>query len=73
MELLCLQMEQVRLKQDADQARRLQALLDFKEKFISKTVAAQIFGSSGTETPRVIHYRQGSRDGMRQRHGGDHA
>src|SRR6478672_2933272 len=41
-EVARLQMEQVRLKQDADQARRLQVLLDFKEKFISKTVAAQV-------------------------------
>jgi rod shape-determining protein MreC len=65
-EVARLQMEQVRLKQDADQARRLQALLDFKEKFISKTVAAQVIGSSGTEQSRVIIIDKGSRDGMRQ-------
>src|ERR1700757_962313 len=50
-----LQMEQVRLKQDADAARRLQALLEFKEQYISKTVAAQVIGTSGTEQSRVIY------------------
>jgi rod shape-determining protein MreC len=57
-----LQMEQVRLRQDADQARRLQALLDFKEKFISKTVAAQVIGTSGTEQSRLITIDKGSNE-----------
>jgi rod shape-determining protein MreC len=61
-----LQMEQVRLKQDADQARRLQVLLDFKEKFISRTVAAQVIGTSGTEQSRVIIIDKGSHDGIKQ-------
>ncbi|HEX3584387.1 MAG TPA: rod shape-determining protein MreC [Candidatus Angelobacter sp.] len=65
-EVARLQMEQVRLKQDADQARRLQVLLDFKEKFISKTVAAQVIGTSGTEQSRVIIIDKGSRDGIKQ-------
>jgi rod shape-determining protein MreC len=57
-----LQMEQVRLRQDADQARRLQVLLDFKEKFISKTVAAQVIATSGTEQSRLITIDKGSND-----------
>lgn len=61
-----LQMEQVRLKQDADQARRLQALLEFKERSVTKTVAAQVIGTSGTEQSRVIYIDKGSRDGIRQ-------
>jgi rod shape-determining protein MreC len=65
-EVARLQMEQVRLKQDADQARRLQALLDFKEKFVSRTVAAQVIGTSGTEQSRVIIIDKGSRDGIKQ-------
>jgi len=60
-----LQMEQVRLKQDADQARRLQVLLDFKEKFIAKTVAAQVIAFSGTEQSRLITIDKGSRDGIK--------
>ncbi len=61
-EVTRLQMEQVRLKQDADQARRLQVLLDFKEKFISKTVAAQVIATSGTEQSRLITIDKGSDD-----------
>lgn len=61
-EVAHLQMEQVRLRQDADQARRLQALLDFKEKFITKTVAAQVIATSGTEQSRLITIDKGSND-----------
>ncbi|HET8888374.1 MAG TPA: rod shape-determining protein MreC [Candidatus Angelobacter sp.] len=61
-EIARLQMEQVRLKQDADQARRLQALLEFKEKFIAKTVAAQVIATSGTEQSRLITIDKGSND-----------
>ena len=61
-EVARLRMEQVRLKQDADQARRLQSLLDFKEKFIAKTVAAQVIATSGTEQSRLITIDKGSND-----------
>jgi rod shape-determining protein MreC len=64
-EVARLQMEQVQLKQDADQARRLQVLLAFKEKFISKTVAAQVIATSGTEQSRLITIDKGSRDGIK--------
>jgi len=60
-----LRIEQVRLNQDAEQARRLQALLGFKEQFISKTVPAQVIGSSGSEQSRSIYIDKGSRDGIR--------
>jgi rod shape-determining protein MreC len=60
-----LRMEQVRLRQDADQARRLQALLEFRQKFVDKTVTAQVISTSGTEQSRVIIIDKGSRDGMK--------
>jgi rod shape-determining protein MreC len=59
-----LQLDQVRLKQDADQAHRLQMLLGFKEQFISKTLAAQVIGSSGSEQSRTVYIDKGSRDGI---------
>ena len=59
-----LQLEEVRLKQDADQAHRLQTLLGFKEQFIAKTVAAQVIGSSGSEQSRTLYIDKGSRDGI---------
>jgi len=60
-----LRIEQVRLNEDAEQARRLQALLGFKEQFISKTLPAQVIGSSGSEQSRSIYIDKGSRDGVR--------
>src|ERR1700738_155866 len=59
-----LRLEQVRLSDDAHQARRLQALLGFKEQYIAKTVAAQVIGSSGSEKSRLIYIDKGSADGV---------
>ena len=59
-----LQIEQVRMKQDADQAHRLQSLLGFKEQFIAKTLAAQVIGSSGSEQSRTVTIDRGQRDGI---------
>ncbi len=59
-----MRIEEVRLKQDADQARRLQVLFAFKEQFISQTVAAQVIGSSGSELSRVLYIDKGSADGI---------
>jgi len=58
-------LEQVRLTQDAGQARRLQALLAFKEQFISETMAAQVIGGSGSESSRSVFIDKGYSDGIR--------
>jgi rod shape-determining protein MreC len=58
-------LEQVRISQDADQARRLQALLAFKEQFISQTLAAQVIGSSGSELSRSVYIDKGEKDGLK--------
>lgn len=60
-----LRMGQVRMVQDASQAQRLQALLNFKEQYISETVAAQVIGTSGSETSRVLFIDKGSDDGLK--------
>src|SRR5689334_3159322 len=60
-----LRLEQVSLAEDAGQARRLQALLAFKERFISQTVAAQVIGTSGTDRSRVFSIDKGSSDGLK--------
>ncbi len=54
--------DQARLSQDADQARRLQALLGFKEKFVSQTMAAQVIGGSGSESSHSVYIDKGDRD-----------
>ncbi len=58
-------LEQVRMSQDADQARRLQALLAFKEQFISQTMAAQVIGSSGSEQSRSLYIDKGENNGIK--------
>jgi len=58
-------LERVRISQDADQARRLQALLGFKEQFISQTMAAQVIGGSGSELSRSVFIDKGNRDGLK--------
>ncbi|HET7441334.1 MAG TPA: rod shape-determining protein MreC [Terriglobales bacterium] len=60
-----LRLQQVRLTEDAEQARRLQALLAFKEQFISQTVPAQVIGSSGSELSRSVYIDKGTRDGIK--------
>jgi rod shape-determining protein MreC len=59
-----LRLEQVRLTEDAQQARRLQSLLGFKEQYIAKTVAAQVIGSSGSEQSRSVYIDKGTSDGV---------
>ena len=60
-----MEIEQVRLSEDANQARRLQALLGFKEQFIAKTVAAQVIGSSGSEQSRSVYIDKGANAGLK--------
>jgi rod shape-determining protein MreC len=59
-----LRLEQARLGDDAAQARRLQALLAFKEQYIQKTVAAQVIGTSGSEQSRSVFIDKGKHSGI---------
>jgi rod shape-determining protein MreC len=60
-----LKLQQALWNEDASQAHRLQALLDFKEHFIHQTLPAQVIGSSGTELSRVLYLDRGARDGVK--------
>ena len=60
-----MRLEQVRVSQDAEQAHRLQALLGFKEQFISQTTAAQVIGWSGSEQSRSVYIDKGAREGIK--------
>jgi rod shape-determining protein MreC len=64
-ELERMSLEQARMSQDADQARRLQALLSFKERYISQTMAAQVIGGSGSELSRSVYIDKGERDHLK--------
>lgn len=59
-----LRLEQAALLEDARQGQRLQALVDFQQKYIYKTVAAQAIGASGSEQSRVFYLDKGSADGL---------
>jgi rod shape-determining protein MreC len=59
-----MRLEQVRMAEDAGQARRLQTLLGFKEQFISRTMAAQVISTTGSEFSRGIYIDKGSHDGI---------
>jgi rod shape-determining protein MreC len=60
-----MRIQNVRIQEDANQARRIQSLLGFKEQFIHKTVAAQVIGTSGTDLSHVIYIDRGSDDGIK--------
>jgi rod shape-determining protein MreC len=59
-----LRLEQVRLKEDAEQARRLQSLLGFKEQFVARTMAAQVIGLSGSGQSKSFFIDKGSEAGI---------
>lgn len=59
-----LRLQEVRLKEDAEQARRLQVLLGFKEQYISQTLAAQVIGSCGSAQSRCVYLDKGTNDGL---------
>jgi rod shape-determining protein MreC len=60
-----LRIQQARLREDAAQARRLQALLAFKEQFVAQTIAAQVIGTGGSEHSRIIYIDKGADEGLR--------
>jgi rod shape-determining protein MreC len=63
-ELARLRLEQARLKASADESQRLRALLDFKERYVGETLAAQVIGNSGTDSLRTITIDKGSHTGI---------
>jgi len=65
LEIARLRQEQAAFAEDAAQGRRLQALLAFKQQYISKTVAAQVIGTSGVDSSRMLYLDKGSADGLK--------
>jgi rod shape-determining protein MreC len=60
-----MRLQSAREQEDARQARRIQALLQFKEQWIDTTVAAQVIGTSGTESSRLLYLDKGTKDGIK--------
>src|SRR5208283_4993311 len=59
-----LRLEQASMLEDARQGQRLQGLIGFQEKYIYKTLAAQAYGSSGSEQSRVFYIDKGKNEGL---------
>lgn len=59
-----LRLEEAALLEDARQGQRLQGLLGFQEKYVYKTVAAQVLGTSGSDQSRVFNIDKGKDDGL---------
>ena len=60
-----LRLEQAALAEDAMQGHRLQAMLDFKQHYVSSTVPAQVIGTSGSDLSHVIYIDKGAADGLK--------
>jgi rod shape-determining protein MreC len=61
-----LRLEQAALLEDARQGQRLQALMGFQEKYIYSTLAAQVYGSSGSDRSHVFYIDKGAHEGLKQ-------
>jgi rod shape-determining protein MreC len=60
-----LRLEQAALLEDARQGQRLQAILGFQQKYSYSTIAAQVYGSSGSDRSRDFFIDKGKRDGLK--------
>jgi rod shape-determining protein MreC len=55
-----LRLEQAALLEDALQGQRLQAMLNFQEKYVYSTLPAQIIGTSGSEQSQLFYIDKGA-------------
>jgi rod shape-determining protein MreC len=60
-----LRLEQAALLEDARQGERLQAMLGFQQNYIYSTLAAQVYGSSGSDRSHVFYIDKGWHDGLK--------
>jgi rod shape-determining protein MreC len=60
-----MKIQQTRMDEDARMARRVQALLRFKEQYVESTIAAQVIGTSGSEQSRVLYIDKGANEGIK--------
>src|ERR1019366_2590807 len=63
-EIELMKVEDARYAEDARMARRVQALLAFKEQYVDTTVAAQVIGTSGSEHSRILYLDKAPKDGI---------
>jgi rod shape-determining protein MreC len=61
-----LRLEQAALLEDARQGQRLQEMLGFQEKYLYKTMAAQVIGTSGSDQSQVFTIDKGRDNGLKR-------
>lgn len=59
-----LRLEQAEMLEDLRQGQRLQALNGFQQKYLYKTITAQVIGGSGSDLSRVFYLDKGKDDGL---------
>lgn len=64
-QLAQLRLERAAISEDAVEAHRLRQLLDFKQHYITATVAAQVIGTSGSDQSRLLILDKGSDAGLK--------
>ncbi len=60
-----LRLREASLAEDARQGQRLQRMLEFKQQYVGKTVAAQVVGTGGGDASRILVIDKGADDGLR--------
>jgi rod shape-determining protein MreC len=64
-EVADLRLQRAALAEDALEGQRLQSLLRFSRNYVSKTVAAHVIGTSGSDQSRVLILDKGWHDGLK--------
>jgi len=60
-----MRIDEAAIAEDALQGRRLQALLQFRQRYVGSTVPAQVIGNSATDQSHILTIDKGSSDGLR--------
>ncbi|MBS1814927.1 MAG: rod shape-determining protein MreC [Acidobacteria bacterium] len=64
-EIAQLRLREAALAEDARQGMRLRGLLEFRQQYVAKTVAAQVIGTSSTDSSHVLTLDKGSNAGLK--------
>jgi len=65
-EIAAMRLERAHEQEELRQAHRMQALLEFKQKWIDTTVAAQVIGTSGMASSHLLFLDKGSDAGIQR-------
>ena len=64
-ELGQMRLHEAAIAEDARQGQRLSSLLEFREQYVARTVAARVIGTSGNDNSHLLNLDKGSRDGIK--------